>query len=152
MRCPQCAASSHVVESRSAEAGAAVRRRRECTACSFRFTTFERMGAPRLRVAKRGGGRQAFDAEKLRSALVRAAHKRDVSEAEIGAIVSAVESEAAALGGVIPTDRVGAICLARLARIDHGAYLQFAGTLPEITPEIASLGASGSVRSEEEGP
>jgi transcriptional repressor NrdR len=152
VQCPRCNASSHVVESRSAEQGAAVRRRRECSSCQFRFTTFERPSAPRLRVAKRSGGRESFNVDKLRGALTRAAHKRQISETEIGAIVNAVEAEAVGLGGVIPTRRISELCLERLALIDHGAYLQFAGTLPEITPEIASFATAGSVRSEEDSP
>ena len=152
MICPDCKLQTHVIESRAAADGAAVRRRRECTGCGLRFTTFERVAATRLLVAKRNGQRQPFNPEKLRSALARAAHKRDVTATQIGAIVSGVEAEAASRGGVISAERIGAICLAELAEIDHGAYFQFAGTLPEITPEIASFAAVGSVRSEEEGP
>lgn len=145
-------AQTHVVESRAADDGAAVRRRRECTGCGRRFTTFERVAATRILVAKRNGRRQPFDPEKLRSALTRAAHKRDVTATQIGAIVSGIEAEAASRGGVISAEEIGAICLAHLAEIDHGAYFQFAGTLPEITPEIASFTRVDSVRSEEEGP
>ena len=129
-----------------------MRRRRECTVCGHRFTTFERPASPRLAVAKRDGGRQPFDAEKLRGALTRAAHKRSVSAAQIAEIVKGVEAEAVAEGGLIGSERIGQLCLERLAGIDRGAYLQFAGTLPEITPEIASFAGAGSVRSEEEGP
>jgi transcriptional repressor NrdR len=146
MNCPQCDASSHVVETRAADEGAAVRRRRECSACSFRFTTFERMLVSRVQVAKRDGRRQPFDPEKLRGALIRAAHKRPVSAAQIAGVVSGVEAAAASAGGLIDASRIGELCLERLGDIDRGAYLQFAGTLPEITPEIASFGQAGSVR------
>jgi transcriptional repressor NrdR len=129
-----------------------VRRRRECAGCGQRFTTFERPSAPRLAVAKRGGGRQPFDAEKLKGALTRAAHKRSVSAGQIAAIVRDVEAEAAGAGGLIGSERIGQLCLERLAGIDRGAYLQFAGTLPEITPEIASFAGAGSVRREEDSP
>ena len=152
MICPDCSESTHVVESRSADSGAAVRRRRECTGCGLRFTTHERVAPTRLQVAKRGGGRQPFDADKLRNALTRAAHKRQVTAAQIAAIVAIVEAEAAKRGGAIAAERIGEICLEQLAAIDRGAYFQFAGTLPEFTPEIASLAAADSVRSEEEGP
>jgi transcriptional repressor NrdR len=123
-----------------------VRRRRECTACGFRFTTFERVGATRLQVAKRNGRRQPFDGEKLRAALSRAAHKRDVAASQIAGIVDVVEADAAKRGGVIPAERIGELCLERLAEIDRGAYFQFAGTLPEITPEIGALPVPDSVR------
>lgn len=129
-----------------------MRRRRECTSCGFRFTTFERTGTPRLQVRKRDGRRQPFDAEKLRGALARAAHKREVSAAQIAEIVDGVEAEAVARGGIIPAERIGGLCLEQLLGIDRGAYFQFAGTLPEITPEIASFAAAGSVRSEEDSP
>lgn len=152
MICPTCNAPTHVVESRSADAGAIVRRRRECTDCGLRFTTHERLALTRLQVAKRSGGRQPFDADKLRGALTRAAHKRQVTAPQIAAIVAEVESEAAKRGGTIAAERIGEVCLERLAEIDRGAWFQFAGTLPEITPEIASLAAAGSVRTEEEGP
>ena len=146
MQCPSCESPTRVLESRSADDGRAVRRRRECTGCAVRFTTFERVFVDRLFVRKRDGRRQPFDASKLRGALVRAAHKRDVSAQQIHGIVAAVEGEATAAGGVIAATRVGEICLDRLRRLDPGAYLQFAGTLPDFTPEIGALAEGGSVR------
>jgi len=146
MQCPQCDSPSRVLESRSADGGRAVRRRRECSGCGARFTTFERISVDRLFVRKRDGRRQPFDGEKLRGALVRAAHKREVSAAEIHGIVAAVEGEATAAGGVIGAERIGEVCLDRLADLDQGAYLQFAGTLPDLTPQFAHPGGGGSVR------
>jgi transcriptional repressor NrdR len=150
--CPDCESQTHVVESRSADDGAAVRRRRECTACGFRFTTFERVAATRLLVLKRSGRRQPFDAEKLRGALTRAAHKREVTPAQIAGIVGNVEAEAAKSVGLIPAERIGELCLEELGEIDRGAYFQFAGTLPEITPEIGVFAGGDSVRGEEDSP
>jgi len=150
--CPECQTATRVLESRSAEDGTSVRRRRQCTGCGYRFTTFERASAPRLTVSKRHGGDQPFDAEKLKGALTRAAHKRSVSAGQIQAIVKDVEAEATAAGGLIGAERIGQLCLERLAKIDRGAYLQFAGTLPEITPEIAPFAAARSVRREEDSP
>ena len=146
MDCPHCQSPTRVVESRHAEDGRAVRRRRECSGCGERFTTFERISVERLYVRKRDGRRQPFDAEKLRGALVRAAHKRDVSAQQIHGIVAAVEGEATAGAGVIPAVRIGEICLERLRGLDRGAYLQFAGTLPDFTPEIGPSDPAGSVR------
>ena len=71
--------------------------------------------------------------------MTRAAHKREVAAAQIAGIVGGVEAEAAKRGGVIPAERIGELCLERLAEIDRGAYFQFAGTLPEITPEIGAV-------------
>ena len=150
MDCPRCTAATRVLESRPADDGGAVRRRRECSSCGTRFTTFERVAVERLYVRKRDDRRQPFDAEKLRGALVRAAHKRDVSAAEIHGIVAAVEGEATASGGEIDAARIGELCLERLRELDHGAYLQFAGTLPDTNANFAAVGApesqAGSVR------
>lgn len=154
MDCPSCSSATRVLESRPADAGAAVRRRRECSSCGTRFTTFERVAVDRLYVRKRDGSRQPFDAEKLRGALVRAAHKRDVSAAEIHGIVAAVEGAATASGGEIDAARIGELCLERLRELDQGAYLQFAGTLPDANAEFAAVGGpesqAGSVRGERE--
>ena len=146
MECPACQAPTRVLESRSADDGRAVRRRRECTGCGERFTTFERISIERLWVRKRDGRRQPFDAEKLRLALVRAAHKRYVSAQQIHGVVAAVEGAATAAGGVIDAVRIGEICLERLRDLDRGAYLQFAGTLPDFNPEIGPSPEGGSVR------
>lgn len=150
MQCPRCDAASRVLQSRSADGGRAVRRRRECTGCGARFTTFERVSVDRIHVRKRDHRRQPFDAQKLRGALVRAAHKRDVSAQQIHGIVAAVESEATASGGVIEASRIVQICLARLRELDQGAYLQFAGTLPDFTPQFGPTEPEGSVRAARE--
>ena len=103
-------------------------------------------------MVKRSGRRQPFNAEKLRGALTRAAHKREVSATQIAGIVGGVEAEAAKRGGVIPAERIGELCLESLGGIDRGAYFQFAGTLPEITSEIPAFAAPDSVRGEEDSP
>lgn len=146
VRCPGCDSPTRVLESRAADGGDAVRRRRECGACGMRVTTFERIAVDRLHVRKRDGRRQPFDPEKLRGALVRAAHKRDVSAQQIHGIVAAVEGEATARGGVIAADRIGAVCLERLRALDAGAFMQFAGTLPDFTPQIGPIDPERSVR------
>jgi transcriptional repressor NrdR len=136
-----------VLESRRADGGAAVRRRRECTECGRRFTTFERREPGPLYVIKRTGARQRFDRDKLRAALMRAAHKRPVSADQVEAIVRRVQVEAESAGGELDAERIGELCVQELRRFDAGAYLQFAGTLPSVSPEIAAGGASRSVRS-----
>src|SRR6266852_2267252 len=135
--CPVCSAPTRVRESRSAEGGGATRRRRECVACGRRFTTFERRQAERLEVLKRSGERQRFDREKLRTALLRAAHKRDVSAADVDRIVARIEAEAMEQGGELSSGAIGERCLAELRELDVGAFMQFAGTLPEPRTEIA---------------
>ncbi len=146
MECPSCNANTRVLESRAADEGRSVRRRRACVSCGERFTTFERVAVDRLWVQKRDGRRQPFNAEKLRGAVVRAAHKRPVSAADIHGVVDAVGRAATARGGVIDAAAVGEICLRRLEELDRGAYLQFAGTLPDFNPEIGGSTAGGSVR------
>ncbi len=150
-----------------------MRRRRRCSSCGHRFTTFERYERGPLFVRKRGGERQPFDRLKLRGGLARAAHKRPVEPAAIDAIVSGIEDEAQAAGGELPSSRVGEMCLAGLRNLDRVAYLQFAavykqldvdavrnelsalshhpGPLPESSlldsePEFAGSPRSGSVR------
>ena len=138
MTCPSCERSTRVLESRQAEAGAAIRRRRECPACGGRFTTYERREPDPLYVIKRDGERQRFDHTKLRAALLRAAHKRPVEPAAIESVVGRIEAELAGAGGELPSQRIGELCLAELRALDPGAYLQFAGTLEQ--PELAISG------------
>jgi transcriptional repressor NrdR len=138
MTCPSCETSTRVLESRQAEAGTAVRRRRECPSCGRRFTTYERREPDPLHVIKRDGERQRFDHTKLRAALLRAAHKRPVDAAAIEAVVGRIEAEVAQAGGEMPAQRIGELCLAELRALDTGAYLQFAGTLEK--PELAISG------------
>jgi transcriptional repressor NrdR len=142
-----------VLESRGSEAGAAIRRRRECSQCGHRFTTYERYEQS-LYVRKRSGRRQPFERDKLRGALVRAAHKRPVSEAEIDVIADSVHAALVEAGGELASAEVGRLCLEGLHRVDRGAFLQFAGTLPaEDLPmltadsQFAGSLAAGSVRS-----
>jgi transcriptional repressor NrdR len=131
VNCPRCDSPTAILETRKAEAGAALRRRRECTECGHRFTTYERAVPDALEVIKRDGHRQPFDREKLRSGLVRASHKRDVDPRDLDLIVDHVEKEARATGGELSAERIGELCLEGLHRLDRGAYLQFAGTLPD---------------------
>jgi transcriptional repressor NrdR len=152
MVCPHCNQGTHVLESRRAEDGLALRRRRECTSCGHRFTTFERAEPEPLHVRKRNGHRQRFDRTKLRAALLNATHKRPVSPRDIEAAVGRIEARIAAGGGESSSDQVALHCLEELRELDHGAYLQFAGTLPEPNAQFAevedSSARAGSVRLE----
>jgi transcriptional repressor NrdR len=130
VNCPRCDSSTKTLETRRVPDGA-VRRRRECTSCGHRFTTYERAVPETLQVIKRDGRRQPFDRDKLRSALIRASHKRDVDPRRLEEIVDRVEREAREGGGELCAERIGEICLEGLQRLDRGAYLQFAGTLPD---------------------
>lgn len=127
-----------------------MRRRRECRACGTRFTTFERLMSGPTFVVKRDGGHEPFDRDKLRRALAGAAHKRPVSRTEIDRIVDRVEAQVG-VGGELGSTQIGELVLGELLDLDYGAYLQFAGTMPDVNPEIAASRAVGSVRIGEEG-
>jgi transcriptional repressor NrdR len=154
--CPSCHSPTRVLETRGAPDGTAVRRRRECSRCGQRFTTFERREPEPIYLVKRDGERQRFDRTKLRAALLRAAHKRPVIAADIEAIVDRIELAAADGPGELTSERIGELCLIELRELDWGAYLQFAGTLPSVSgSSVASdpvpVGA-GSVRAAREDP
>ena len=131
-----------------------MRRRRECSGCALRFTTFERREPEPAYVIKRDGERQRFDRTKLRAALLNATHKREISPDEVERIVDGVESAVEHAGGELSAERIGELCLAALGELDRGAYLQFAGTLPDdVRPELPPIAAisgqpapAGSVR------
>jgi transcriptional repressor NrdR len=127
--CPACRTSTRVLESRRSPDGDSVRRRRQCPSCGRRLTTFERRERQPAYVVKRSGERQRFDRTKLRGALLAAAHKRPIAAVDVEAIVDRIEV-AAAESGALETERIGELCLGELEALDHGAYLQFLGTLP----------------------
>ena len=122
---------------RRADAGAATRRRRVCSSCGHRFTTFERRERPPLAVVKRDGERQRFDRAKLRAALLRSTHKRQLGTTQVEALVDRVEREVDRAGGELDASRIGELCLEGLAELDRGAYLQFLGTLPAAVAHAA---------------
>ena len=126
VKCPQCGATdSRVVDSRPAEQGAAIRRRRECEGCAERFTTYERLEAPVL-IRKRDGTMQVFSAEKVRKGLVRALDSGSVSADAINAAVADIEATVTSMGSGVTSDDVGQLVLAYLRGADEAAYLRFA--------------------------
>ena len=137
MNCPRCDHPTSILETRKAEAGAALRRRRECASCGHRFTTYERAVPEALVVIKRDGHRQPFDREKLLRSLNRATHKRKLDPRKLGLLVDGVEREVRDAGGELSAARIGELCLDGLEEIDRGAYLQFAGTLRVAPPELS---------------
>lgn len=139
MDCPRCERPTRVLESRRADAGAATRRRRECPACGHRFTTFERRERAPLAVRKRDGKRQRFDRTKLRAALLRSTHKRQVGADDVEALVERIAVAIETAGGELPAERIGELSLEGLRELDEGAYLQFLGTLPSAAPDGATL-------------
>ena len=128
MRCPQCGErETRVVDSRDLDDSATIRRRRECAACSMRFTTYERVEAARLVVIKRDGSRQEFDRERLTSGLRKALTRRPVPDGAAETAADAIEAELRAAGVTeVPSSRIGALAMDQLRNIDQIAYIRFA--------------------------
>ncbi|MEM1332867.1 MAG: transcriptional regulator NrdR [Actinomycetota bacterium] len=127
MRCPVCPADdSKVVESRVAEEGSAIRRRRECRACAHRFTTFERVDHAPLTVSKSSGEREPFDRAKVVSGLAAATKGRGVSPDHLEAMATRVEDLVRLGGNDVTSAAIGLAVLDELRRVDDVAYLRFA--------------------------
>ena len=128
MRCPQCGErDTRVVDSRDLDDSATIRRRRECNACTMRFTTYERIEAARLVVTKRDGTRQEFDRDRLVTGLRKALTRRPVPDGAAEAAAEGIEAELRAAGiAEVPSSRVGALAMEALRGIDQIAYIRFA--------------------------
>lgn len=128
MRCPHCGASeSRVVESREGGNQAAVRRRRECSVCKTRFTTYERIEPRRLLVVKKSGVRVPYERTKLANGIYRACEKRPLKSELIESTIDGVEREIMATQGEeIQSQEVGELVMKCLAQLDEVAYVRFA--------------------------
>ena len=128
MKCPFCAYSeSKVIDSRPAEEGATIRRRRECLACKKRFTTYEIIERMPLVVIKRDGSRQSFDRVKLINGMVRACEKRPVTLAQLEAIADDIEQDLQShLEREVSTAEIGEMVMAHIRLVDEVAYVRFA--------------------------
>lgn len=147
MRCPFCGHDeTKVVDSRVSESQDAIRRRRECLACQERFTTYERREEMPLMVVKRDGRHEPFDRAKLLRGLVVATVKRDVSGAQLEALIDDVEAELHnSFRYEITAKQLGDMVLRRLKDLDKVAYVRFASVyksfqdLDEFTSELKKL-------------
>jgi transcriptional repressor NrdR len=128
MHCPFCQhEDTRVVDSRLAEDGAAVRRRRECPACGERFSTFETAEIKLPSIVKSDGRREAFDERKLRTSFERALQKRPVPAEQIeGAVKAVIRALRLAGERELPSLRVGEFVMAELKKLDQVAYVRFA--------------------------
>jgi transcriptional repressor NrdR len=127
VNCPYCGFdSTRVVDSRLTEPGDAIRRRRECSGCGERFTTYERAEAMPVTVRKRGGRREQFDRQKLLRGLGRAANKRPVSEAELDELADTIAARVRRLGAEVDAEVVGELALRGLVELDPVSALLFA--------------------------
>jgi transcriptional repressor NrdR len=128
MRCPFCAEQdTRVLDSRLANEGDQVRRRRECTACKERFTTYEVAELNLPRIIKRDGMRQPFDESKLRSGMHKALEKRPVDSDDIEAAISRIKRDLMGKGDrEISTQELGEKVMKELSTLDHVAFVRFA--------------------------
>ncbi len=128
MKCSQCQqCDTKVIESRDVADGQAIRRRRMCTSCAYRFTTYERLERPQLIVIKHDGTRELFNRSKLLAGLYRACEKTPVSGMQLESLVSDVEQELYTCGSnEIPSVQIGELIMENLANINEVAYVRFA--------------------------
>ncbi|MBX7137953.1 MAG: transcriptional regulator NrdR [Oligoflexia bacterium] len=133
MRCPKCSSENlSVIDSRGDEE--AIRRRRECQACSYRFTTFERIERSLPMIVKKDGRRESYDRTKIHAGLVRACEKRPVSVEVIEKIIDAVEFKISELGiKEISSRQIGDFLIDALKKVDQIAYVRFASVYREFS-------------------
>jgi len=127
VHCPRCkAADTAVIDSRLAEDGRAIRRRRECPKCDHRFTTFERQELSNLIVIKRDGTREPYSRSKLERGIWLACTKRPVSQAQIAKLLTTLEEKWAANKKEVVTSTIGTDVMKALKKLDQVAYIRFA--------------------------
>ena len=125
MKCPKCGNDDDkVLDSRSARDGAAIRRRRECMKCGYRFTTYEEINRDEVIVIKHDGTRQTFDRAKLDKAIRQACGKRKISDEQIRSIIDRVVARLD--GDEVPSDRIAEYVMDELHKVDEVAYIRFA--------------------------
>jgi transcriptional repressor NrdR len=128
MRCPKCGCQDDkVIDSRASREGATIRRRRECIACGFRFTTYEEVERSGLMVLKRDGRREEFSKEKLASGLKKACQKRPISPKTIEDVVERIVNEVTdKYEREVPAEVIGKLVMEGLRQMDDVAYVRFA--------------------------
>lgn len=128
MNCGQCNGDdTKVIESRDVDASHAVRRRRACTHCGYRFTTYERIERPQLVIVKNDGTRQLFSRSKLLAGLYRACEKTSVTSMQLEQLVTSVEQQLYACAeSEVPSHKVGELVMERLPALNEVAYVRFA--------------------------
>ena len=128
MRCPYCGyEDSKVVDSRPADEGSSIRRRRECLKCEKRFTTYETVESLPMVVIKKDGSRQSFDRSKILRGIQRSCEKRPVSAAEMERMTSEIEQDVQnALEREVSTNKIGEMVMEKLKVADEVAYVRFA--------------------------
>jgi len=135
MRCSQCGCEdTKVIESRDAGDGQAIRRRRACPDCGYRFTTYERLERPQLIVIKNDSTRELFNRDKLLAGLYRACEKTPVTNLQLEALVADIEQNLYACGDTeIPSAKIGEMVMERLKVLNEVAYVRFASVYRRFT-------------------
>jgi len=128
VKCIQCHyVDTKVIESRDATDGEAIRRRRSCPECGFRFTTYERVERPQLIVVKNGGVRELFNRDKLLAGLYRACEKTPITNMQLERLVADIEHQLYACGeSEVGSHKIGEMAMERLALMNEVAYVRFA--------------------------
>lgn len=127
VRCPVCSSTQgKVVDSRTADGGSAIRRRRECLDCGHRFTTFERCGERPTIVVKRSGARVPFEVGKIEAGIRSAAKGRPLTEDQIESVAAAIADGFTTAGGEVASEAIGMAILEQLRELDPVAYVRFA--------------------------
>jgi transcriptional repressor NrdR len=128
MKCQQCQSEDNkVIESRDVADGEAIRRRRQCLECGYRFTTYERLERPNLAVVKRDGTREMFSREKLMAGLQRASEKTSLSSVQLESFVATIERELYGRGEPeVSSVDIGELVMQGLAKLNEVAYVRFA--------------------------
>ena len=140
MRCPKCATDDDkVLDSRAAREGAAIRRRRECLKCGYRFTTYEEIARDEVLVVKRDGRRETFDRAKVEKALRQACGKRKVSSEQIRTMIDHVVANLE--GDETPSDQIARLVMNELQKVDEVAYVRFASVYRKFTDVAQFLSA-----------
>ena len=134
MRCPQCTSTDdRVVDSRTVEDGASIRRRRECLGCARRFTTYERLEEAPLTVVKRSGRKELFDRAKVVAGIRSAAKNRPVPAAAMESLAGEVDEALRLEGSEVSSYQVGFAVLERLRALDEVAYVRFASVYKDFS-------------------
>ncbi len=142
MKCPFCGEQdSRVLDSRASREGAAVRRRRECTRCSNRFTTMEKVEEEPIVVIKRDGRRELFDSAKILRGLILAGQKRDIPLSTWEKVVEKLEQELRSrYTREVASEQIGELILSKLRHIDEVAYVRFASVFHQF-PDVETFKA-----------
>ena len=156
MRCPFCDhAETQVIETREADDGDALRRRRRCTQCDKRFTTYERVELSLPAVVKKNGVRAEYDRRKLRASLALALRKRPVTSEEVDAVIARIEDELLSLAArEVASEKIGELVMRELRKIDKIGYVRFASVyrkfedVDEFAEAIKELGPRRRVSAE----